>query len=97
MGDRRLMDIRTDIFNNVKKFISELDNAEQLSSQDSDTIRSILFSRITYIGSIPICQSRTRAWPGTWNIPATANMLYVLQNMLGQRERKNHLFLSLNQ
>ena len=32
LGDNRHMDIRTNIFNNVKKFITELDNAEQLNS-----------------------------------------------------------------
>ena len=32
MGERRLMDIKTDIFNNVKEFLSDLDAAEQLNS-----------------------------------------------------------------
>ena len=32
LGERHLMDIRTDIFNNIKKFLSELDTAEQLNS-----------------------------------------------------------------
>ena len=32
MGERRLMDLRTDIFNNIKRFLSELDAAEQLHS-----------------------------------------------------------------
>merc|ERR1712240_570389 len=32
LGERRLMDIKTDIFNNVKKFLSDLDAAEQLNS-----------------------------------------------------------------
>ena len=32
LGDRRLMDIKTDIFNNLKEFISEMEDAEQLAS-----------------------------------------------------------------
>ena len=32
LGDRRIMDIRTDIFNKIKKFTAELDSAEQLNS-----------------------------------------------------------------
>ena len=32
MGDRRLMDIKSDIFTNLKEFISEMEAAEQLSS-----------------------------------------------------------------
>lgn len=32
LGERHLMDVWTDIFNNIKKFLSELDTAEQLNS-----------------------------------------------------------------
>ena len=32
MGDRRLMDIKTDIFTNLKEFLAEMEAAEQLSS-----------------------------------------------------------------
>ena len=32
MGDRRLIDIKTVIFNNIKEFLSEMENAEQLAS-----------------------------------------------------------------
>ena len=32
LGDRRLMDIKTDIFNNLKEFIGEMEGAEQLAS-----------------------------------------------------------------
>ena len=32
IDDRRLMDLKTDIFNNIKKFIEELNNAEQLNA-----------------------------------------------------------------
>ena len=32
MEDRRLMDLKTDIFNNIRKFIEELNNAEQLNA-----------------------------------------------------------------
>ena len=32
LGDRRLMDIRTDIFNNIKKFLQEMDLTEQLNA-----------------------------------------------------------------
>ena len=32
MGDRRLMDIKSDIFTNLKEFITEMESAEQLSS-----------------------------------------------------------------
>ena len=32
MGDRRLMDIKTDIFNNIKEFLSEMETAAQLAA-----------------------------------------------------------------
>ena len=32
LGDRRLMDIKTDIFNNIKEFQSEMEAAEQLAA-----------------------------------------------------------------
>merc|ERR1711867_67122 len=32
LGDRRLMDIKTDIFNNIKEFQSEMEGAEQLAA-----------------------------------------------------------------
>lgn len=32
LGDRRLMDIRTNIFNNIKKFLQEMDSTEQLNA-----------------------------------------------------------------
>ena len=32
MGERRLIDIKTDIFNNIKEFLSEMETAEQLAA-----------------------------------------------------------------
>ena len=32
LGDKRLMDIKTDIFNNIKEFQSEMEAAEQLAT-----------------------------------------------------------------
>ena len=32
MGDRRLMDIKTNIFTNLKEFLAEMEAAEQLST-----------------------------------------------------------------
>ena len=40
MGDRRLMDIKSDIFTNLKGFITEMENAEQLSSLRLNTLTS---------------------------------------------------------
>ena len=32
MGERRLIDIKIDIFNNIKEFLSKMETAEQLAS-----------------------------------------------------------------
>ena len=32
MGERHLIDIKTDIFNNIKEFLSEMETAEQLAA-----------------------------------------------------------------
>ena len=40
MGDRRLMDIKSDIFTNLKEFITEMESAEQLSSLRLNAVTS---------------------------------------------------------
>ena len=40
MGDRRLMDIKSDIFTNIKEFITEMDSVEQLSSLKLNAVTS---------------------------------------------------------
>merc|ERR1711873_246554 len=40
MGDRRLMDIKSDIFTNLKQFIAEMEAEEQLSALRLNTMTS---------------------------------------------------------